>query len=101
MLGLGLFVTGCNDTAKQKDKTERTVKTDQDSGQTTIKNEEEHTSTDDATGAKTETSVDEETTVKPGKDENGADLNSDTVPSETTTDGTEPAADDATATDNK
>lgn len=76
LVSLGFFAAGCNDTAKQKDKVERTVKTDQDTGKTTIKEEGEHTETDDQTGAKVETSVDKETTIKPA-DENadGAGVN--------------------------
>jgi hypothetical protein len=83
LLGLGVFLTGCNDTAKQKDKSERTVNTDQDTGATTIKKEEEHTATDDETGAKVETSVDEKTTIKPGDDENDAGLDNDKAPGDT------------------
>lgn len=81
LVSLGLFVAGCNDTAKQKDKVERTVKTNQESGETTIKEEGQHTETDDQTGAKVETSVDKETTVKPA-DENadGAGVNETTEP---------------------
>ena len=81
LVSLGFFAVGCNDTAKQKDKVERTVKTDQDTGKTTIKEEGQHTETDDQTGAKVETSVDKETTVKPA-DENtdGAGVNETTEP---------------------
>jgi hypothetical protein len=80
-VSLGFCAAGCNDTAKQKDKVERTVKTDQDTGKTTIKEEGQHTETDDQTGAKVETSVDKETTVKPA-DENtdGAVVNETTEP---------------------
>jgi hypothetical protein len=70
LFSLGLFLTGCNDTAKKKDSVERTVKTDQDTGKTTIKEEGQHTETDSQTGAKVETSIDKETTVKPGDKDN-------------------------------
>lgn len=81
LCSLALFLTGCNDTAKQKDKVERTVKTDQDTGETTIKEEGRHTDTDDETGAKVETSIDKETTVKPG-DEDDANRPNDNLPND-------------------
>ncbi|MGH7137981.1 MAG: hypothetical protein ACREHD_19705 [Pirellulales bacterium] len=81
LASLGFFVAGCNDTARQKDKVERTVKTDQDTGKTTIKEEGQHTETDDQTGAKVETSVDKETTVKPANENtDGAGVNETTEP---------------------
>ncbi|HET6880287.1 MAG TPA: hypothetical protein VFI31_09035 [Pirellulales bacterium] len=72
------------------------MNTDQDTGKTTIKEEGEHTETDDATGAKVETSVDKETTVKPADRDNGApaDGNEPAAPGANATDGTEPGADD-------
>lgn len=82
LCSLTLFVTGCNDAAKQKDKVERTVKTDQDTGQTTIKEEGEHTETDEQTGAKVETSVDKETTVKPPDNDNEENAPNDNAPND-------------------
>lgn len=94
LCGLALFVTGCSDTAKQKDNVERTVKTDQDTGETTIKEEGEHTETDDATGAKVETSVDKETTVKPADADAEDAAPNDNLPKEDAADANEaPPAD--------
>lgn len=78
ILSLGLFVTGCQDTAKQKDTSKRTVTTDQQTGETKVKEEEKHTATNSDTGAKEETSVEKETTRKPAQENgNGA---TETVP---------------------
>ncbi|HEX7448278.1 MAG TPA: hypothetical protein VF306_12070 [Pirellulales bacterium] len=72
-LSLGLFVAGCGDTTKQKDKnvTERTVETNRDTGEQTIKEESESSSTDSETGEKIKTESDTETTIKPPQDDNG------------------------------
>lgn len=87
LCGLAVFVTGCNDTAKQKDKVERTVKTDQDTGETTIKEEGQHTDTDDETGAKVETSIDKETTVKPGDADSEDGAANENLPKDDAADG--------------
>jgi hypothetical protein len=72
-LSLGLFVAGCGDTTKQKEKnvTDRTVKTDRDTGEQTVKEESESSSTDSETGEKIKTESDTETTIKPPQDDNG------------------------------
>lgn len=92
LVSLGVFVAGCNDTAKQKDTTQRTVKTNQQTGETTVKEEEKHTGKDTATGAKEDTSVEKETTIKPAQENGKNGAASDTAPSNNkpTTD-TEPA----------
>ncbi|HEX5446689.1 MAG TPA: hypothetical protein VFW87_22925, partial [Pirellulales bacterium] len=72
-LSLGLFLTGCGDTATQKDKNTKqtTVETDRDTGEQTVKEESESSSTDSETGEKIETESDTETTIKPPQDDNG------------------------------
>jgi len=72
-LSLGLFVAGCGDTTKQKDRnvTERTVETNRDTGEQTIKEESESSSTDSDTDAKVKTESETETTIKPPQDDNG------------------------------
>lgn len=92
---LAIFLTGCNDTAKQKDNVERTVKTDQDTGETTIKEEGQHTETDDATGAKVDTSVEKETTVKPADADGDEAAPNDNAPKDEAADGDVPPPADA------
>ena len=80
ILSLGLFLTGCQDTAKQKDTSKRTVTTDQQTGETKVKEEEQHTQTNSDTGAKEETSVEKETTSKPPQENGKAEGANETAP---------------------
>lgn len=69
-LALGLFASGCGDTATKKDKTtsETKVTTDKDTGEESVKNTQETSHTDSATGAEEKSSIDEEHTSKPAQD---------------------------------
>jgi len=91
-LALGLFASGCGDTATKKDttKTTTTQSTDKDTGEKKIETEHETSSTDSDTGAKEETSIEEEHTTKPPQDGNDDLDNATTDP-----------VDDATRADDK
>ena len=91
ILSLGLFVTGCQDTAKQKDTSKRTVTTDQQTGETKVKEEEKHTQTNSDTGAKEETSVEKETTSKPAQENGASDGATESVPPRDNASDTNPA----------
>lgn len=70
LLALGLFASGCGDTATKKDTSKTTTETsvDKDTGEKSVENTQETSHTDSATGEEEKSSIEEEHTTKPAQD---------------------------------